>query len=177
MKFFSKVKESFKGFVEKVKNVGQRIAHGVKNIAEKIKSPFKKEDVKIETIEVGYDVDYKPAIEKYILGLKDDFAIYYRKPNGQFDVYMYNVESLKWETLDIIEQMETAALSQFEEIQSIVKKVLDSSPSSKTEQDYKDMFANINAVLKGGKYVMQTLGPVSTDGTPFEEMDNKYEKR
>lgn len=171
MKLFNKIKSTIKGFTEKVKNVGQKIAQGAKNIAEKIKAPFKKEDLIKETIETSYDADYKPTIEKYILGLKDDFAIYYRKKNGQFDVYLYNVESLKWETLDIIDQMETATLAQFEEIQSIVRKVVDSSPSSKTEQDYKDMFANINAVLKGGKYVMHTLGPVSTDGTPFDGVD------
>ena len=129
------------------------------------------EKTKIIEKKVKIEPDYKQIIEKYIIGFKDDFAIYDRKPNGQFYVYLYNVEDLKWETLDILDHMKTATLEQFNEIQAIVKKVVESAPSGKTEDDYKDMFANINAVLKGGSYIMKTLGPVSTDGTPFEGMD------
>lgn len=172
MKFFSKVKQSFKGFTEKVRSVVKDVKQAIEQGIGKIKDVFKKQKpVDPPTAPPPPPDNYKDVMEKYILGLKDDYAIYYRKANGQFDVYMYNVESLKWETLDIIDQMERVTKAQFDEIQSIVKKVLDSSPSSKTEEDYKDMFANINAVLKGGTYIMQTLGPVSTDGTPFEEMD------
>lgn len=170
MKFFNKVKEAFKGFVDKIKSVPKGIMNTVRKVTEKIKPGVQNE--KTNTIEkVKIEPDYKERIEKFIMGLKDNFAIYYRKPNGQFNVYLYNVEELKWETLDILDQMKTATLDQFNEIQAIVKKVVESAPSDKTEDDYKDMFANINAVLKGGSYIMKTLGPVSTDGTPFEGMD------
>lgn len=170
MKFFNKVKEAFKGFVDKIKSVPKGIMNTVRKVTEKIKPGVQNEKTKIVE-KVKTEPDYKERIEKYIMGLKDDFAIYDRKPNGQFYVYLYNVEELKWETLDILDQMKTATLDQFNEIQAIVKKVIDSAPSNKTEDDYKDMFANINAVLKGGSYIMKTLGPVSTDGTPFEGMD------
>lgn len=170
MKFFNKVKEAFKGFVDKIKSVPKGIMNTVRKVTEKIKPGVQNEKTKIVE-KVKTEPDYKERIEKYIMGLKDDFAIYDRKPNGQFYVYLYNVEELKWETLDILDQMKTATLVQFNEIQAIVKKVVDSAPSDKTEDDYKDMFANINAVLKGGSYIMKTLGPVSTDGTPFEGMD------
>lgn len=170
MKFFNKVKETFKGFVDKIKSVSKGIMNTVRKATEKIKPGVQNEKKKIIE-KVKIEADYKERIEKYIMSLKDDFAIYDRKPNGQFYVYLYNVEELKWETLDILDQMKTATLDQFNEIQEIVKKVEASSPSSKTEDDYKDMFANINAVLKGGSYIMKTLGPVSTDGTPFEGMD------
>lgn len=170
MKFFNKVKEAFKGFVDKIKSVPKDIMNTVRKLTEKIKPGVQNEKTKIIE-KVKIEPDYKERIEKYIMGLKDDFAIYDRKPNGQFYVYLYNVEDLKWETLDILDQMKTATLDQFDEIQAIVKKVVESTPSDKTEDDYKDMFANINAVLKGGSYIMKTLGPVSTDGTPFEGMD------
>lgn len=170
MKFFNKVKEVFKGFVDKIKSVPKGIMNTVRKVTEKIKPGVQNEKTKIIE-QVKIEPDYKERIEKFIMGLKDDFAIYDRKPNGQFYVYLYNVEELKWETLDILDQMKTATLDQFNEIQAIVKKVFESSPSDRTEDDYKDMFANINAVLKGGSYIMKTLGPVSTDGTPFEGMD------
>lgn len=170
MKIFNKVKEAFKGFVDKIKSVPKGIMNTVRKVTEKIKPGVQNEKTKIIE-KVKIEPDYKKRIEKYIMALKDDFAIYDRKPNGQFYVYLYNVEELKWETLDILDQMKTATLDQFNEIQEIVKKVVESAPSSKTEDDYKDMFANINAVLKGGSYIMKTLGPVSTDGTPFEGMD------
>ena len=170
MKFFNKVKEAFKGFVDKIKSVPKGIMKTVRKVTEKIKPGVQNEKTKIIE-KVKIEPDYKQRIEKYIIGLKDDFAIYDRKPNGQFYVYLYNVEDLKWETLDILDHMKTATLEQFNEIQAIVKKVVESAPSGKTEDDYKDMFANINAVLKGGSYIMKTLGPVSTDGTPFEGMD------
>ena len=170
MKFFNKVKEAFKGFVDKIKNVPKGIIDTVRKVIEKIKPGVQNEKKKIIE-KVKIEPDYKERIEKFIMGLKDDYAIYGRKPNGQFYVYLYNVEDLKWETLDILDQMKTATLDQFNEIQAIVKKVVESAPSDKTEDDYKDMFANINAVLKGGSYIMKTLGPVSTDGTPFEGMD------
>ena len=170
MKFFNKVKEAFKGFVDKIKSVPKGIIDTVRKVTEKIKPGVQNEKKKnIEKVKI--EPDYKERIEKFIMGLKDDYAIYDRKPNGQFYVYLYNVEELKWETLDILDQMKTATLDQFNEIQAIVKKVVESAPSDKTEDDYKDMFANINAVLKGGSYIMKTLGPVSTDGTPFEGMD------
>lgn len=170
MKFFNKVKETFKGFVDKIKSVSKGIMNTVRKASEKIKPGVQNEKKKIIE-KVKIEPDYKERIEKYIMSLKDNFAIYYRKANGQFDVYMYNVEELKWETLDIINNMQSATKAQYEEIQSIVRKVVESSPSGKSEEDYKDMFANINAVLKGGSYIMKTLGPVSTDGTPFEGMD------
>lgn len=170
MKFFNKVKEAFKVVVDKIKSVPKGIMNTVRKVTEKIKPGVQNEKTKIIE-KVKIEPDYKERIEKFIMGLKDDFAIYDRKPNGQFYVYLYNVEDLKWETLDILDQMKTATLDQFNEIQAIVKKVFESSPSDRTEDDYKDMFANINAVLKGGSYIMKTLGPVSTDGTPFEGMD------
>ena len=178
MKLFNRIKSWFQGLTGKTQveqvTPKQGIKQAIKQGFEKIKGLFKKKQKPVEPTKPTTPPppdNYKSVMEKYILGLKDDYAIYYRKANGQFDVYMYNVESLKWETLDIIDQMERVTKPQFDEIQSIVKKVIESSPSSKTEDDYKDMFANINAVLKGGTYIMQTLGPVSTDGTPFEEMD------
>lgn len=170
MKFFNKVKEAFKGFVDKIKSVPKAIMKTVRKVTEKIKPGVQNEKTNIIE-KVKIEPDYKQRIEKYIIGLPDNFAIYYRKANGQFDVYMYNVEDLKWETLDIINKMQSATKEQYEEIQSIVRKVVESSPSDKSEDDYKDMFANINAVLNGGTYIMKTLGPVSTDGTPFEGMD------
>lgn len=170
MKFFNKVKEAFKVVVDKIKSVPKGIMNTVRKVTEKIKPGVQNEKTKIIE-KVKIEPDYRERIEKFIMGLKDDFAIYDRKPNGQFYVYLYNVEDLKWETLDILDQMKTATLDQFNEIQAIVKKVFESSPSDRTEDDYKDMFANINAVLKGGSYIMKTLGPVSTDGTPFEGMD------
>lgn len=177
MKFLNRIKQSFKGFAEKVRSAGKSLTHGIKQGLEKIKGVFKKE--KREPVEpvdptsapTPLPKNYLDAIEKYIIGLQDNFAIYYRKANGQFDVYMYNVEDLKWETLDIINKMQSATKAQYEEIQSIVRKVVESTPSGKSEDDYKDMFANINAVLNGGTYIMKTLGPVSTDGTPFDGVD------
>ena len=170
MKFFNKVKEAFKGFVDKIKSVPKAIMKTVRKVTEKIKPGVQNEKTKIIE-KVKIEPDYKQRIEKYIIGLPDNCAIYYRKANGQFDVYMYNVEDLKWETLDIINKMQSATKEQYEEIQSIVRKVVESSPSDKSEDDYKDMFANINAVLNGGTYIMKTLGPVSTDGTPFDGME------
>ena len=170
MKFFNKVKEAFKGFVDKIKSVPKAIMKTVRKVTEKIKPGVQNEKTNIIE-KVKIEPDYKQRIEKYIIGLPDNFAIYYRKANGQFDVYMYNVEDLMWETLDIINKMQSATKEQYEEIQSIVRKVVESSPSDKSEDDYKDMFANINAVLNGGTYIMKTLCPVSTDGTPFEGMD------
>lgn len=174
MKFFNRIKQSFNGFTEKVRNVTKSVTQGIKQGLEKIKGVFKKEkQIPVEPTPAPKPLpkNYLDAIEHYIIGLQDNFAIYYRKANGQFDVYMYNVEELKWETLDIINQMQSATKEQYEEIQSIVRKVVESAPSDKTEDDYKDMFANINAVLNGGTYIMKTLGPVSTDGTPFDGME------
>lgn len=174
MKFFNRIKQSFKGFTEKVRSASKAVTQGIKQGLEKIKDVFKKEKrISVEPTPEPKPLpkNYLDAIEQYIIGLQDNFAIYYRKANGQFDVYMYNVEELKWETLDIINQMQSATKAQYEEIQSIVRKVVESAPSDKTEDDYKDMFANINAVLNGGTYIMKTLGPVSTDGTPFDGME------
>ena len=177
MKFFNRIKQSFKAFTEKVRSASKAVTQGIKQGLEKIKDVFKKEKRDpVEPVEPTpkpkpLPKNYLDAIEQYIIGLQDNFAIYYRKANGQFDVYMYNVEELKWETLDIINQMQSATKAQYEEIQSIVRKVVESAPSDKNEDDYKDMFANINAVLNGGTYIMKTLGPVSTDGTPFDGME------
>ena len=174
MKFFGRIKQSIRGFTEKVRSATRSVTQGIKQGLEKIKGVFKKENqIPVEPVEpaptpIPLPKNYLDAIERYIIGLQDNFAIYYRKANGQFDVYMYNVEELKWETLDIINNMQSATKAQYDEIQSIVRKVMESAPSDKTEDDYKDMFANINAVLNGGTYIMKTLGPVSTDGTPFE---------
>lgn len=177
MKFFGRIKQSIKGFTEKIISASKAVTQGIKQGLEKIKGVFKKEKqdpvgpVEPTSTPKPLPKNYLDAIEQYIIGLQDNFAIYYRKANGQFDVYMYNVEELKWETLDIINKMQSATKAQYEEIQSIVRKVVESAPSDKTEDDYKDMFANINAVLNGGTYIMKTLGPVSTDGTPFDGMD------
>lgn len=177
MKFFGRIKQSIKGFTEKVRTASKAVTQVIKQGFEKIKDVFKKDkQVPVEPVQpkpkpIPLPKNYLDAIEQYIIGLQDNFAIYYRKANGQFDVYMYNVEELKWETLDIINNMQNATKAQYEEIQSIVRKVVESAPSDKSEDDYKDMFANINAVLNGGTYIMKTLGPVSTDGTPFEGMD------
>lgn len=177
MKFFGRIKQSIKGFTEKVRSVTKSVAQGIKQGFEKIKDVFKKDkQVPVEPVQpepkpIPLPKNYLDAIEQYIIGLQDNFAIYYRKANGQFDAYMYNVEDLKWETLDIINNMQSATKAQYEEIQSIVRKVVESAPSDKSEDDYKDMFANINAVLNGGTYIMKTLGTVTTDGTPFDGMD------
>lgn len=177
MKFLNRIQQSFKAFTEKVRSAGKSLTQGIKHGLEKIKGVFKKEKrepaeaVEPAPVPAPLPKNYLDAIENYIIGLQDNFTIYYRKANGQFDVYMYNVEYLKWETLDIINKMQSATKAQYEEIQSIVRKVVESTPSGKSEDDYNDMFANINAVLNGGTYIMKTLGPVSTDGTPFDGVD------
>ena len=110
-------------------------------------------------------------IDNLISGIQSDFALYYRKANGQFDIVMYNVESLKWHSLDILDQLGSATEQEFNEIQSIIEEVVNSKPSEMSQEVIDQMFANINAVLRGGTYVSQTLGNVTTDGTPFDGMD------
>lgn len=110
-------------------------------------------------------------IDNLIIGIQPDFALYYRKANGQFDVVMYNVESLKWQSLDILDQMGSATEQQFNEIQSIIEEVVNTKPSEMSQDVIDQMFANLNAVLRGGTYVSQTLGEVTTDGTPFDGID------
>lgn len=173
MKFFSRVKQSFKGFTEKVRSVTQGVKQGIKQVLQKIKGVFKKE--KKEPVEPKPKepprFNWKDMIDNLISGLQSEFALYYRKANGQFDVVMYNVESLKWQSLDILDQMDSATEQQFNEIQSIIEEVVNSKPSEMSQEVIDQMFANINAVLRGGTYVSQTLGEVTTVGTPFDGID------
>nr|DAH76608.1 MAG TPA: hypothetical protein [Bacteriophage sp.] len=173
MKFLNRIKESFKGFTEKVRSVGKSLTQGIKQGLEKIKNVFKKE--KREPVEPKPKepprFNWKDMIDNLISSLQSEFALYYRKANGQFDVVMYNVESLKWQSLDILDQMDSATEQQFNEIQSIIEEVVNTKPSEMSQEVIDQMFANINAVLKGGTYISQTLGEVTTDGTPFDGMD------
>ena len=174
MKFFNRIKQSFKGLTEKVRSVSKAVSQGIKQGFEKIKGVFKKE--KREPVEstkqkVTPRFNWKDMIDNLISGLQSEFALYYRKANGQFDVVMYNVEGLKWESLDILDQMDSATEQQFNEIQSIIEEIVNTKPSEMSQEVIDQMFANINAVLKGGTYINQTLGEVTTDGTPFDGMD------
>lgn len=173
MKFFGRIKQSIKGFSEKVRSVTKSVTLGIKQGLEKIKGVFKKE--KREPVKPTPPepprYNWKDMIDNLISGLQSEFALYYRKANGQFDVVMYNVESLKWQSLDILDQMDNATEQQFNEIQSIIEEVVNTKPSEMTQEVIDQMFANINAVLKGGTYINQTLGEVTTDGTPFDGMD------
>lgn len=173
MKFFNRIKETFKGFTEKIRNTRKSLSQGIKQGFEKIKNVFKKE--KREPVEPKPKepprFNWKDMIDNLISGLQSEFALYYRKANGQFDVVMYNVESLKWQSLDILDQMDSATEQQFNEIQSIIEEVVNTKPSEMSHEVIDQMFANINAVLKGGTYISQTLGEVTTDGTPFDGMD------
>ena len=174
MKFFNRIKQSFKGFTEKVRSASKAVTQGIKQGLEKIKVVFKKE--KREPVEPTKPKEpprfnWKDMIDNLISGIQSDFALYYRKANGQFDVIMYNVESLKWQSLDILDEMESATEQQFNEIQSIIEEVVNTKPSEMSQEVIDQMFANINAVLKGGTYISQTLGEVTTDGTPFDGMD------
>lgn len=173
MKFFGRIKQSIKGFTEKVRSAGKSLTQGIKQGLEKIKGVFKKE--KREPVEPKPKepprFNWKDMIDNLISGLQSEFALYYRKANGQFDVVMYNVESLKWQSLDILDQMYSATEQQFNEIQSIIEEVVNTKPSEMSQEVIDQMFANINAVLKGGTYISQTLGEVTTDGTPFDGMD------
>lgn len=174
MNFFSKVKQSFKGFTEKVRSVTQGVKQGIKQGLQKIKDVFKKE--KREPVEPTKPKEpprfnWKDMIDNLISGIQSEFALYYRKANGQFDVVMYNVESLKWQSLDILDQMDSATEQQFNEIQSIIEEVVNTKPSEMSQEVIDQMIANINAVLRSGTYVSQTLGEVTTDGTPFDGID------
>lgn len=173
MKFFNRIKETFKGFTEKIRNTRKSLSQGIKQGFEKIKNVFKKE--KREPVEPKPKepprFNWKDMIDNLITGLQSEFALYYRKANGQFDVVMYNVESLKWQSLNILDQMDSATEQQFNEIQSIIEEVVNTKPSEMSQEVIDQMFANINAVLKGGTYISQTLGEVTTDGTPFDGMD------
>ena len=173
MKFFNRIKETFKGFTEKIRNTRKSLSQGIKQGFEKIKNVFKKE--KREPVEPKPKepprFNWKDMIDNLISGLQSEFALYYRKANGQFDVVMYNVESLKWQSLDILDQMDSATEQQFNEIQSIIEEVVNTKPSEMSHEVIDQMFANINAVLKGGTYISHTLGEVTTDGTPFDGMD------
>lgn len=174
MKFFGRIKQSIKGFTEKVRSVTKSVTRGIKQGFEKIKDVFKKEkQIPVEQTKPKEEphFNWKDMIGNLIIGIQSEFALYYRKANGQFDVVMYNVESLKWESLDILDQMDSATEQQFNEIQSIIEEVVNTKPSALTQEAIDQMFANINAVLKGGTYINQTLGEVTIDGTPFEGMD------
>lgn len=174
MKFFNRIKQSFKGFTEKVRSASKAVTQGIKQGFEKIKGVFKKEkQVPVEPTKPKEPprFNWKDMIDNLISSLQSEFALYYRKANGQFDVVMYNVESLKWQSLDILDQMDSATEQQFNEIQSIIEEVVNTKPSEMSQEVIDQMFANINAVLKGGTYISQTLGEVTTDGTPFDGMD------
>lgn len=173
MKFLGRIKQSFKGFTEKVRGVTKSVTQGIKQGFEKIKSVFKKE--KQLPVELTKPIEtprfnWKDMIDALITEIQSEFALYYRKANGQFDVVMYNVESLKWQSLDILDQLDSATEQQFNEIQSIIEEVVNTKPSEMSQEVIDQMFANINAVLKGGTYISQTLGEVTTDGTPFDGM-------
>ena len=180
MKFFNRIRSWFQGLIGK-KQVEQTtvqpkqgIKQAIKQGFEKIKGLFKKEKKKpVEPTKSKEPLrsNWKDMIDNLISGLRSEFALYYRKANGQFDVVMYNVENLKWESLDILEQMDSATEQQFNEIQSIIEEVVNTKPSEMSQEVIDQMFANINAVLKGGTYINQTLGEVTTDGTPFDGMD------
>lgn len=174
MKFFNRIKQSIKGFTEKVRSASKAVTKGIKQGFEKIKGVFKKEkQLPVEPAKPKEPprFNWKDMIDNLISGLQSEFALYYRKANGQFDVVMYNVESLKWQSLDILDQMDSATEQQFNEIQSIIEEVVNTKPSEMSQQVIGQMFANINAVLKGGTYINQTLGEVTTDGTLFDGMD------
>ena len=174
MKFFNRIKQSFKGFTEKVRSASKAVTKGIKQGFEKIKGVFKKEKsgpVEPTKPKEPPRFNWKDMIDNLISGLQSEFALYYRKANGQFDVVMYNVESLKWQSLDILDQMDSATEQQFNEIQSIIEEVVNTKPSEMSQEVIDQMFANINAVLKGGTYINQTLGEVTTDGTPFDGME------
>ena len=174
MKFFNRIKQSFKGFTEKVRSASKAVTQGIKQGFEKIKGVFKKEKKKpVDPTKPKEPprFNWKDMIENLIISLQSEFVLYYRKANGQFDVVMYNVESLKWQSLDILDQMDSATEQQFNEIQSIIEEVVNTKPSEISQEVIDQMFANINAVLKGGTYINQTLGEVTTDGTPFDGMD------
>lgn len=172
MKLFNRIKQSFKGFTEKVRSASKAVTQGIKQGLEKIKGVFKKKEKREPTKpKEPPRFNWKDMIDNLISGLQSEFALYYRKANGQFDVVMYNVESLKWQSLDILEQMDSATEQQFNEIQSIIEEVVNTKPSELSQEVIDQMFANINAVLKGGTYINQTLGEVTTDGTPFDGLD------
>lgn len=174
MKFFNRIKQSFKGFTEKVRSASKAVTKGIKQGFEKIKGVFKKEKrgpAEPTKSKEQPRFNWKDMIDNLISGIQSDFALYYRKANGQFDVVMYNVESLKWQSLDILDQLDSATEQQFNEIQSIIEEIVNTKPSEMSQEVIDQMFANINAVLRGGTYVSQTLGEVTTDGTPFDGMD------
>lgn len=175
MKFFNRIKSWFQGLTGKtqVEQTTAKPKQGIKQVFEKIKGIFKKEKkepVKPTPPEPPH-YNWKDMIDNLIIGIQSDFALYYRKANGQFDVVMYNVESLKWQSLDILDQMDSATEQQFNEIQSIIEEVVNTKPSEMSQDVIDQMFANLNAVLRGGTYVSQTLGEVTTDGTPFDGID------
>lgn len=177
MKFFNRIKQSFKGFTEKVRSVSKAVTQGIKQGFEKIKGVFKKEKqlpVEQTKPKEAPRFNWKDMIDNLISGLQSEFALYYRKANGRFDVVMYNVESLKWQSLDILDEMDSATEQQFNEIQGIIEEVVNTRPSEMSREVIDQMFANINAVLKGGTYINQGLGEVTTDGTPFDGMDEEH---
>lgn len=174
MKFFNRIKQSFKGFTEKVRSASKAVTHGIKQGFEKIKGVFKKEkQLPVEPTKPKEQArfNWKDMIDTLITEIQPEFALYYRKVNGQFDIVMYNVEDLKWQSLDILDQLDSATEQQFNEIQGIIEEVVNTKPSEMSQEVIDQMFANINAVLRGGTYVSQTLGEVNTDGTPFDGMD------
>lgn len=175
MKFLNRIKQSFKVFTEKVRSATKAVTQGINKGFEKIKGVFKKENqIHVEPTKPKEPIrfNWKDMIDNLISGIQSDFALYYRKANGQFDVVMYNVESLKWQSLDILDQLDSATEQQFNEIQSIIEEIVNTKPSEMSQEVIDQMFANINAVLRGGTYVSQTLGEVTTDGTPLDGIDD-----
>lgn len=175
MKLFNRIRSWFQGLTGKTQveqttaQPKQGIKQAIKQGIEKIKGLFKKKKpVEPTKPKEPPRFNWKDMIDNLISGIQSEFALYYRKTNGQFDVVMYNVESLKWQSLDILDQMDNATEQQFNEIQSIIEEVVNTKPSEMSHEVIDQMFANINAVLKGGTYINQTLGEVTTDGTPFD---------
>nr|DAG68992.1 MAG TPA: hypothetical protein [Caudoviricetes sp.] len=175
MKLFTKIKTAFQGFTEKVKSIPKNISQGFKEGIENIKGMFKGKKKQTQQIkpakQESLTLEWKDVIDNLISGIQSDFALYYRTATGKFDVTMYNVENLKWQSLDILDGLESATQQQFIEIQSIIDETVNTKPSEMSQDVVDQMFMNINAVLSGGMYVSNTLGEVSTDGTAFDRMD------
>lgn len=112
--------------------------------------------------------NYKNALEEVIMSIPDDYYFYERKANGQFSIYSVNVEDRKWECLDIIEEIGKVLKKMIDEVQEKIDYVASIAPSALQPQDIKDMFNDILAILKGGKYYNSSYGNVSKIGTPYE---------
>ena len=88
MKFFNRIKQSFKGFTEKVRSASKAVTQGIKQGFEKIKGVFKKEKQVPAELTKPMEpprFNWKDMIDNLISGIQSEFALYYRKANGQFD--------------------------------------------------------------------------------------------